>query len=399
MNSHATAPTFTANDTVGSYEVTASVAGADSPAIFDLQNVDHDAVIDGTPGVNQGFLSSAGQLGSVVWQGSTLTDLTSFTFNGHHGGTGSDILIVTVPSTGPLLPGPISFNATPGTGNFLVVDASYLTDPGSGFITQQGRIIASGQTVAYSNTPTLTLQNGTGVNAAVLPNTADRGKAFAIGPPGPHGLPTPLEGNERFVQALYLDVLGRAGTLAEVEGWASPLYAPGASQAAVAAGIEGSFEARDHLVNSWYATYLGRKAQAGEELGWVNELSTQTEEQVLSRILASPEFFDHAQGLISTGTPTERYVQALYQVLLGWSASSSEAAGWNPAVAALGNQGAALAFLHTQEFRTDQFEGYYNALLRRPDDVTGLDGWVNSSLDMHTTRIGFEGGTEFYTNG
>jgi hypothetical protein len=58
----------------------------------------------------------------------------------------------------------------------------------------------------------------------------------------------------------------------------------------------------------------------------------------------------------------------------------------------------ALAMLHGQEFRTYQFEGYYNALLHRPNDLAGLNGWVMSNLDMHSVRIGFEGGPEFFAN-
>src|SRR5437667_3141 len=65
---------------------------------------------------------------------------------------------------------------------------------------------------------------------------------------------TPAEG---FVQALYRDELGRAGSASELDVWVVALNAPGGSQAAVAAGIENSPEARDHLVKSWYVTFLG----------------------------------------------------------------------------------------------------------------------------------------------
>jgi hypothetical protein len=66
-NSTATAPTFTANGTAGSYELTASVVGASTPAIFNLQNVSHDAVIDGPSYGAQSFLSPAGGVGSVAY--------------------------------------------------------------------------------------------------------------------------------------------------------------------------------------------------------------------------------------------------------------------------------------------------------------------------------------------
>jgi hypothetical protein len=204
--------------------------------------------------------------------------------------------------------------------------------------------------------------------------------------------------SEHFVQVLYLDVLGRAGSLPEVDSWAT-LVSQGWSRAAVAASIEGSREARDHLVKTWYATYLGRQAQGGEELGWVNLLQTSTEEQVLSDILGTQEFFNRAQTLVSSGTSTQRYAQALYQVLLGRLGSSADLAAWDAGVAVSGRQRVALAFLQSQEFRTDHFEGYYNALLRRHGDTVGLDAWVHSSSDMRATRIAFEASPEFYANG
>ena len=61
-------------------------------------------------------------------------------------------------------------------------------------------------------------------------------------------------------------------------------------------------------------------------------------------------------------------------------------------------------FLNSQEFRTDDFEGYYNALLHRPSnpdntDPNGLNGWVISSLDVSSVRIDFEASPEFFSNG
>ncbi len=87
---------------------------------------------------------------------------------------------------------------------------------------------------------------------------------------------------------------------------------------------------------------------------------------------------------------------ALYLLLLNRTGASSEAAGWVSNLPSLGQQGVALAFLQSSEFRTDQFEGYYNALLDRPDDQPSLNNWVFSNLDMDTVRIAFESGPEFY---
>ena len=122
----------------------------------------------------------------------------------------------------------------------------------------------------------------------------------------------------------------------------------------------------------------------------------QTEEQVLSRILASQEFYTRAQTLISTGTADERYVQALYGLLLDRTGEPDGVASWLGGLPTLGRQGVALGFLAGptgREFRMDQFEGYYDALLHRPSDQPSLNDWVFSNLDMGSIRIAFETAT------
>jgi hypothetical protein len=280
---------------------------------------------------------------------------------------------------------PLTVNGGSGN-NTLNVDAGGPGAP-SALVTQPGRVISDHMTVNYSGVRTINLNNTQTVNTGTGPNTKDRDAAIAG-----------LNAQERFVQALYLDALGRAGTQAELDGWLGLLNAGG--QQAVAAGIEGSFEAQDHLVQSWYQTYLGRPADGTEKLGWVGLLQAgQSEEQVLSQILGSAEFYDRAQSMGLACTADQNYVQALYQVLLGRTAGDAEVAGWVNTLPQLGTHGVALAMLHSQEFRTDQFEGYYNALLHRPDDPAGLNNWVMSNLDMHSVRIGFEASPEFFTNG
>ena len=64
-----------------------------------------------------------------------------------------------------------------------------------------------------------------------------------------------------------------------------------------------------------------------------------------------------------------------------------------------GRQGLAQTIPHRAEFRSDQFEGYYEGLLRRPSDATGLSGWVNSGMDLFSVRIGLESSREFFSNG
>src|SRR5262249_15324481 len=178
-------------------------------------------------------------------------------------------------------------------------------------------------TVAGQFPLTITATNG------VLPNAT---QTFTL---------TVLTPNHQFVEALYLDDLGRPGDLNNLNDagyWVNLLDSGTLDQSAVAAGVVHSHEALTHLVTGWYQTYLGRTPQGGEEQYWVIQLAQgqtqeqflggavgktpfvipgesqgQTEEQVLSDFLSSNEFFNRAQTLVGSGTPQERYVQSLYQ--------------------------------------------------------------------------------------
>jgi len=202
------------------------------------------------------------------------------------------------------------------------------------------------------------------------------------------------------VQALYRDELGRTGSLSELDYWVGVLNAPGGSQGVVAGDILHSAAARDHLVKTWYLTDLGRAAVGGEELAWVNLLlGGQSEEQVLSAVLGSTEFSNHAQVLIGSGTAQQRDVQALYKIFLNRTGSDADVAFWVNSLPTLGLQGVALAFQQTPEARSDLVMAYFNTLLHRPADPVGLSFWANSNLDEAGIRSGIESSQEFFING
>jgi hypothetical protein len=211
-----------------------------------------------------------------------------------------------------------------------------------------------------------------------------------------------LNARQRAVQALFLDALGRPGSLAELTVWANMLpVGATALTTAVVSDIEGSFEARDHLVKSWYITYLGRQAQGGEEQTFVQLLlAGHPEEQVLSLILGvGGEFYARAQTLGFGGTADQNYVQALYHLVLGRTGSAGEVNGWVNALPAIGRQGAALLLLQGPEFRTDTVARYYQTLLHRPADQSSLNNWVSSGFDLPTVRIDLEASAEFFLDG
>jgi hypothetical protein len=200
------------------------------------------------------------------------------------------------------------------------------------------------------------------------------------------------------VQALYLDGLGRAGSKDELHSWAEMLSNGTGTQASVTFAIDRSEEARDHLGRSWHASCLGRRAGNGEELGLVSALQAgQSNEQVLAAIFASSESFDRAQSLVFTSTPEQRFVDALYMLLLDRAEAGT--AYLSGQLAMLGRRGVAQAFLASTELRTDQFEGYYEALRHWTGDANGLDYGAALNLDMDTVRVAFEANMEFFNDG
>ena len=176
------------------------------------------------------------------------------------------------------------------------------------------------------------------------------------------------------------------------------------AQRLVANAIEGSSEARDHLVKSWYVSYLGRQAAGNEETPFVGRLlgnattPAQSEETVLAAFLSDASGFNKPPTGAGPLSETA-FIAKLYQVVLHRIGSAADMASWHSIFQAGGYSAVAKGFLTGPEFRQDQFEGYYDALLHRPGD-NGLSGWVGSADDLFTVRTKFEStNNEFYNNG
>lgn len=210
--------------------------------------------------------------------------------------------------------------------------------------------------------------------------------------------PTPSIDYARAVQRLYQAALGRGASDAEVALWLPAMQQPnGTTQ--VANAIERSHEARTRLVKSWYSTYLGREASGSEEQGWVAALRAGiTEEDILSGILGSAEYFSWAGTLLGTSASNETLVSVLFQRFLGRTPGAVEVASFVENFVALhGRTHAARVLLGSTEYRGNQVLSYYTNILGRtaPPGASEVAGWVNSGIDLCSIRIGFEGSREF----
>jgi hypothetical protein len=276
----------------------------------------------------------------------------------------------------------ISFNGNGGT-NTLTVEAG-----GRAVRSIPGRLTIAGQPpITYTNVQILNFNNTAAIDSLAGPDTVDRGVLAG------------LTGNARYVELLYLDILGRVASNAELVQWVNFLNG-GGTRDEVVAGFDHSAEGRTRLVRSWYVQYLGRPAFNGEEQSWVNALlGGQPEDQVLSGIISSAEFFGRAQTLSVTGTPNQRFVQALYASILGRTAGSGELASWVSAIGSLGFAGVARDIVDSGEYRIDAIDAIYDTFLHRPPDNNGLAGFFNSDLNLEGIRNVIETSDEFLNSG
>ncbi len=140
------------------------------------------------------------------------------------------------------------------------------------------------------------------------------------------------------------------------------------------------------VVRGLYRTLLGRSPQNGEEQGWVGALlGGQTLEQMLPAFLSTVEF-DHRAGLAASGTPDERYVRALYTVLMLRPGTADEVTAWLAALPELGREGVAAALVRSNEFRAVQVQGFYQEVYGQTADPADAAQWAATPLSLLTIR-------------
>jgi hypothetical protein len=210
------------------------------------------------------------------------------------------------------------------------------------------------------------------------------------------------DSDDVFIEELFEQDLGRTGDMDEIGFWKGILNSggQGAGRLNVINGIAKSDEGLDMMVRNLYRQYLGRDAVNGEERFWVNLLKdNETEEQVISGILGSQEFYNLAQTQVTTGTPDQRYITAVYQVLLGRTPQPNEVTYWTNLLATTPDRTqAVMQFLESQEFRTDVITALYTSLLNRLPEANGLNFWLNPHFNLSDIRSGIMSSGEFLSH-
>ncbi|HEX5567327.1 MAG TPA: SpoIID/LytB domain-containing protein [Streptomyces sp.] len=173
-----------------------------------------------------------------------------------------------------------------------------------------------------------------------------------------------------FVKALYSDLLGRTAQPVEVAPWAAAV-AGGASPKAVATSFLSSEEHLRAVVADVYAQALRRRPEPSAYGPWVGYLRANSYTDLEAKIYGSAESIQ-ALG----GGDLRRWVEGMYQGVLGRHAAPAEEAFWAGEAARHGRAFATWHIAASVEARTKRLDGYYLNLLQRPADSSGLRTWL-----------------------
>ena len=178
--------------------------------------------------------------------------------------------------------------------------------------------------------------------------------------------------NNLFVASAYGLLLNRSPDTSAAY-WVN-LLNNGGSAASVVLGIEGSIEYLNDQVVVLYKRYLQRTPDTGGEQAWTNFLvAGGTFEQMAEALVSSQEYY------VLQGGTNQGFLTALYRDVLQRGPSIGELAGWETALdAGVSRASVAIAFLTSQEYRSNLVQSDYVTYLLRTVDSGGLAAWVNA---------------------
>jgi uncharacterized protein (TIGR03118 family) len=179
--------------------------------------------------------------------------------------------------------------------------------------------------------------------------------------------------NERFVDQVYQNLLGRQAESGGLGFWAGQLNAGTMTRAQVVAGIEKSTEYLTIVVQKAYQQFLHRSAEPGGLNGWVNFLQAGgTLEQLDANIVGSPEYAQSRGGGTDSG-----FLTALYQDALNRAPDAGGQAFFASQLAGgMSHMQVAAEVFASLEFRQDLVRSSYQRFLHRAAETGGLNGWV-----------------------
>jgi Repeat of unknown function (DUF5650)/Domain of unknown function (DUF4214) len=177
---------------------------------------------------------------------------------------------------------------------------------------------------------------------------------------------------QRYVAAVYQDVLGRPVDSVGLDYWVGQLDG-GVARMNVAQRLVTSAEYYAKVIGPAYQQYLGRPADAQGLAYWIGRMENGlTDEQLESQLIASPEFYGHAGGT------DKAWVDAMYQDLLGRQPDSAGETFWITLLKN-GTQRASVAdgFATSSERESQIIQADYEKYLGRTPSASEVSYWLN----------------------
>jgi hypothetical protein len=180
---------------------------------------------------------------------------------------------------------------------------------------------------------------------------------------------------EAFVNALYVDVLGRTAGGGELMNWGLAVT-NGMPRSQVAGGFVGSDEFRLLKIDLAYREVLGREPEPAGRLSWLNGMrqGTLSPDDAYRVFMQSQEYFN------STGGALEPFVGAVYARILKRPAAPSEVAYWASQANTLGRAVVVDRIWNSVETSRTRVADMYSIYLGRVPDQPGLEQWGGLAL-------------------
>jgi hypothetical protein len=180
--------------------------------------------------------------------------------------------------------------------------------------------------------------------------------------------------NQAYVQAVYLDVLGRPADAGGLAYWTF-LLGHGTPRQAVAYALVHSDEYyRNMIITPAYQNYLLRAPDASGLAFWVDQLKNHglTDERLEASFIASPEFYQARGGGTNSG-----WIDALYMAFLGRPADAEGKAYWLQRLAQGESRSEiAYGFAASIERERQRITDDYMHYLGRAPDEQGINFWL-----------------------
>ena len=197
---------------------------------------------------------------------------------------------------------------------------------------------------------------------------------------------------DAFVQAVYVDVLGRDAGSEERAGWGQAI-ALGMPPTQVAYGFINSDEFRILKITEAYREVLGRAPEEGGMTAWLNGMRA----GVLAPDDAYRAFLGLDEYYIVTGGTESGFVAAIYDKILHRTAGQEEIEGWSRVVAAAGRAAVVDSIWMSVETARARVAVMYRAYLGREPDQGGMEAWGDHGLRYgdNSVRMGILGSPEY----